>query len=108
MLYSRHKTRRQNTLDRCARMREAKERLRQKLYGPDATPNVCGTVTFEGPAFGGRHAVRLLAAGDATHVLLEVDGRLTCSKTVRGARSLILRRISRLITPTPETHHAQT
>lgn len=101
MLYSRHKTRRQNTLDRCARMREAKERRRQELCATTASPNVCGTVTFEGPAFGGHHTVRLIAAGDATHVLLEVDGRLTCSKTIRGARSLILRRISRLITPTP-------
>lgn len=79
-------------MEKCRKMREAKERKRL-AEAVALEPYVCGVVTFEGPAFGGTHCVRFVSAGDARHVRIEVDGIMTCVKTVRGARALVSRRI---------------
>ena len=77
-------------------MREAKDRKRLAL-AVSVNSCVVGVVTFNGPIFGGTHAVRFIARSDRPVVDVEVDGRLTCVKTPRGARALVLRRIGRQI-----------
>lgn len=78
--------------EKCARMRAGKARNREAL---GAVATVCaGWAVFGGPLFG-RHRVELRCREDAPHALaLFVDKKLTCSKTPRGVRSLIARRIS--------------
>jgi hypothetical protein len=77
----------------CRLMREAKARKRlTSACAPELTE--CGRAVFSGPLFGGGHVVRLLARQDTSAVLVEVDGRLTCAKTARGARALLARRLS--------------
>lgn len=73
-------------------MRDAKERKRMEL-AVSAYECVIGVVTFEGGAFGGTHVVRLIGRSDSPVVDVEVDGRVTCAKTPRGARALLMRRI---------------
>ncbi len=91
--YTRRNNRRQKVLDRCRRMREAKERKRMSAEGPAETTEA-GRVTFSG--LFGEHTVRLLArSDDPLHVDIEVDGRTTCSRTVRGAKALLMRRIAK-------------
>jgi hypothetical protein len=93
MFFEKRKTRRENVLEKCRKMREAKERKRLALA---VSVNACviGVVTFEGAAFGGTHVVRFVGRGDRPVVDVEVDGIVTCAKTPRGARSLVLRRMS--------------
>lgn len=93
MLFSKRKTRREKMLVKCAHMRAAKERLRLAL-AVAAQETVVGVVTFEGAAFGGTHVVRFVSRSDRPTVDVEVDGRVTCVKTPRGARALVLRRIA--------------
>ena len=83
-----------NKAERCRKMREAKEKRRLAL-AVSAAACVIGVVTFEGAAFGGTHTVRFLGRGDRPVVDVEVDGRVTCVKTVRGAKALLMRRICR-------------
>ena len=81
-------------MEKCSKMRQAKERIRLARVMA-AESHVIGVVTFEGAAFGGTHVVRLVGRSDRPAVDVEVDGRFTCAKTFRGARSLVLRRLSR-------------
>ena len=92
MFFANRKSRREKMLDKCRKMREAKERKRLAL-AVSAVPCVVGAVTFEGPAFGGTHVVRFVGRSDRPVVDVEVDGRVTCVKTPRGARALLMRRI---------------
>lgn len=94
MFFKKRKTRREKVLEKCRKMREAKERNRLAM-AVDANPRVIGTVTFEGQMFGGTHTVRFVGRADRPVVDVEVDGRLTCVKTPRGARALVMRRIAR-------------
>lgn len=92
MFFANRKSRREKMLDKCRKMREAKERTRLALA---VSVNACviGVVTFEGAAFGGTHVVRFVGRSDRPVVDVEVDGRVTCVKTPRGARALLMRRI---------------
>lgn len=92
--FTKRKSRRQKVLEKCAKMRDAKERKRMEL-ADDVTVNVIGVVTFEGGMFGGTHRVRFIGRNDRPVVDVEVDGRVTCAKTPRGARALLMRRIGR-------------
>jgi len=57
--------------------------------------SVCGTVTFDGPMFGGRHIVRIAAVSDGRPVMdFVVDGVMSGAKTVRGVRAAIARMIA--------------
>lgn len=94
MFFTKHKSRRQKVLEKCAKMRAAKERKRM-AGATEAEERVIGVVTFEGPAFGGKHTVRLVGRSDRPVVDVEVDGRVTCARTPRGARALLLRRMAR-------------
>lgn len=79
--------------EKCRLMRAAKERKRMAAsHAPEA--RVTGTATFDGPDFGGRHIVRIIALSDRPLRDVEVDGRVTCAKTPRGVRALLMRRIS--------------
>ncbi len=93
MFFAKRKTRREKVLEKCRKMREAKERMRLALAVP-VNACVIGVVTFDGEAFGGTHIVRFVGRGDRPVVDVEVDGVVTCAKTPRGARSLVLRRMS--------------
>jgi len=93
MFFEKRKTRREKVLEKCRKMREAKERMRLALAVP-VNACVIGVVTFDGEAFGGTHIVRFVGRGDRPVVDVEVDGVVTCAKTPRGARSLVLRRMS--------------
>jgi len=97
MFFAKRKSRRVKVLEKCRKMREAKERKRLAL-AVAAVPCVVGVVTFAGPAFGGTHVVRFVGRSDRPVVDVEVDGRVTCVKTPRGARALVLRRLSRAVT----------
>lgn len=79
--------------EKCARMRAAKE---AKRMAAGSAPEVkeLGRVDFDGVIFGGKHVVRLLALSDRPLIDVEVDGRVTCCKTPRGARALLMRRIA--------------
>jgi len=81
------------SLEKCARMRAAKE---AKRMAAGSAPDVreLGRVEFDGVLFGGKHTVRLLALSDRPTVDIEVDGRVTCCKTPRGARALLMRRLA--------------
>ena len=94
MFFTGHKSRRQKTLEKCRKMREEKERIRL-ARAVAVSPCVIGVVTFEGAMFGGTHSVRFVGRGEGMAVDVEVDGRVTCVKTPRGARALILRRLVR-------------
>lgn len=100
MFFTKRKSRREKTLEKCRKMREAKERKRLAL-AVASVPCVIGVVTFDGAAFGGTHVVRFVGRSDRPAVDVEVDGRVTCVKTWRGARALVLRRLSRPVFPTP-------
>jgi hypothetical protein len=79
-------------LEKCMKMRAAKERRRQaRAETPDFAE--IGRAVFDGPLFGGLHTVRVIGRSDATVCDIEVDGRVTCCKTQRGARALLMRRI---------------
>jgi ribosomal protein S8E len=79
--------------ERCARMREAKARRRMALgSAPDVRE--LGRAVFSGVLFGGEHTVRLLGIAGRTALDVEVDGRVTCCKTQRGARALLMRRLA--------------
>ena len=75
-------------------MREAKARKRLQ-YGCAPGMVEVGRVEFDGPLFGGKHSVVLMARTDADAVDLMVDGTLTCTRTARGVRALLMRRIAR-------------
>jgi hypothetical protein len=81
-----------NRYERCQKMREAKERRRLAL-AVAVQPNVIAVVTFDGELFNGTHVVRFIGRADRPVVDVEVDGRVTCVKTPRGARALLLRRM---------------
>lgn len=102
MLFTAHKSRRQKTLEKCRKMREAKERIRL-ARAVQAEPCVIGIVTFAGAAFGGTHVVRFVGRSDRPTVAVEVDGRVTCVKTPRGARALLMRRISQTVQRNEDT-----
>lgn len=89
-----HNNRRERVLQKCRKMREAKERIRL-ARASTATASVIGTVSFDGPAFGGHHDVRLIGYPDRPTVDIEVDGRVTAARTPRGAIALLLQRIGR-------------
>jgi len=96
MFFTKRNGRRGKVLEKCAKMRAAKERRRmERAAGTEAA--VVGTVTFSGPVFHGEHSVRLLAWHDRPVVDLEVDGRVTCARTPRGARRAVLERIARCV-----------
>lgn len=78
--------------ERCSKMRDAK--ARRRIEG-GLCPEVreLGRAVFSGVLFGGEHTVRLLAISGRTALDVEVDGRLTCCKTQRGARALLMRRL---------------
>jgi hypothetical protein len=94
MFFTDRKSRREKTLEKCRKMREAKERKRLAM-AVAVERNVIAAVTFEGPMFGGTHVVRFVGHEDRPVVDVEVDGRVTCVKTPRGARALVMRRIAR-------------
>jgi hypothetical protein len=74
-------------------MRAAKERKRI-LRAESAVFAEIGRAVFSGPLFG-EHTVRIMSRSDAPFVCeIEVDGRVTCAKTQRGARALLMRRIA--------------
>ena len=82
------------TADDYKRMREAKARKREALGAVLTVER--GRAVFSGDVFGGEHTVRLTSREDAPHLLyIKVDEKLTCVKTERGARALLMRRISR-------------
>ena len=56
---------------------------------------IVGTVTFDGPMFGGNHVMRCLFCDDYSdrHVMLEIDGAPFAPKTVAGVYRLIARRL---------------
>lgn len=83
-------------MEKCRKMREAKERLRL-ANGVATESHVIGVVTFDGAAFGGCHVVRFVGRSDRPVVDVEVDGRVTCVKTPRGARALVLRRVEKCV-----------
>lgn len=95
-LFINRKTRREKTLDKCRKMRAAKERIRLARV-VDVESHVVGVVTFEGAMFGGCHVVRFVGRSDRPVVDVEVDGRVTCVKTPRGARALVLRRFGKCV-----------
>jgi len=74
-------------------MRAAKERRRMEI-GHSVDITEVGRVEFSGMVFGS-HVVRVLARSDVKIVYLEVDARITCAKTGRGARAVLMRRIAR-------------
>ena len=74
-------------------MREAKERKRLSCSDGNVVSEI-GKVVFSGPLFGS-HVVRLMARSDVDAVYLEVDGRVTCAKTQRGVRAVLMRRVAR-------------
>ena len=77
-------------------MRRAKERKRVEL-GPVGCFEI-GLAVFDGPAFNGRHVVRLLCREDAPrHVAMEVDGVFHRFATQRGARAVLMRRTARAV-----------
>lgn len=92
-VYSARKSRRDKTLEKCRKMREAKERKRL-AHSECAVFAEIGRAVFSGPAFGD-HTVRIISRTDAPFVCeFEVDGKATCVKTQRGARALLMRRIA--------------
>jgi hypothetical protein len=79
---------------RCAAMRAARERKRLERV----QAAICvGTVTFDGPMFGGRHEVRCLFSDgySETKLMLEVDDRAYAPRTWRGVVKLIAKRLVR-------------
>lgn len=85
--------------EKCRKMREAKAAKRM-ASATDTEIRECGRALFDGPLFGGPHTVRILSRADTPRaVYVEVDGRLTCSKTPRGARALLMRRVSAPLGP---------
>lgn len=92
-----------NTSQKCLKMRQAKAARRLASV---STPEVseAGRAVFSGILFG-YHTVRILARSDTPHaVYVEVDGRVTCSKTPRGARALLMRRLSKPLNHEPANH----
>ena len=74
-------------------MRAAKANKREALGAVLTVER--GQVVFSGDVFGGEHSVRLTSREDAPQrIFLEVDEKLTCVKTARGARALLMRRIA--------------
>lgn len=97
-LYNARKMRRQRTLERCAKMRAAKERKRL-AHAEVAVFSEIGRAVFSGPLFGD-HEVVIVGRSDAENMAeIMVDGRITCVKTQRGARALLMRRTARGILP---------
>lgn len=94
MFFTKRKSRREKVLEKCRKMREAKE-LKRLALAVAAVPCVVGVVTFAGPAFGGTHVVRFVGRSDRPVVDVEVDGRVTYVKTSRGARALVVKRMLR-------------
>ena len=91
MSFSYRKLRREKVLKRCAQMRAAKENKRVALAQKLET-EVVGTVTFDGPFFGGRHTVRVAAVNDGRpRVDWIVDGMLAASISARRAPALLAR-----------------
>ena len=76
-------------------MREAKARKRMERPHELGVVEI-GRVTFDGDAFGGKHEVRLLLPMGRPCVDLVVDGKVTAAKTLRGVRSVLMRRISKV------------
>ena len=77
-------------------MREAKNRKREAL-GAVATIE-CGRVEFSGALFRGRHVARLTCREDnGDLVFMEVDGKMTCAKTLRGVKALLMRRVAKAV-----------
>jgi len=92
--YNNRKSRRQKTLEKCRKMREAKEQKRL-AHSASAVFAEIGRVVFSGPAFG-NHTVRIVSRTDAPFACeIEVDGKTTCVKTQRGAKALLMRRIAK-------------
>ena len=78
---------------RMATMRAAKERKRVS----EACKAECvGVVTFDGSIFGGRHEMRCLYSCDYsdTHLMIEIDGRASKARTVRGIYKLLADRLA--------------
>lgn len=72
----------------------ARRTLREVRAG-EAVTRVVGTVTFDGPYFGGPHRVAVSEVSDGRPVFdLSVDGSLTGIRSERGVRSLIARMIA--------------
>ena len=94
MFFTGRKALREKTLEKCRKMRAEKERVRL-ARAVAVSVNVVGVVTFEGPAFGGAHTVRFIGRSGRPVVDVEVDGRVTCVKTPRGARAILLMIIAR-------------
>lgn len=62
----------------------------------------CGTIVFDGPAFGGRHIITLYAPDeDTATVLIDIDGIPHTPRTLRGLKRIIGERIWKDIAPTP-------
>jgi hypothetical protein len=68
---------------------------RRKMLEQAAAAVCIGTVTFEGPAFGGRHTIRCLMADgySETRMMLEIDGRQRKARTVRGMVRMVCARV---------------
>lgn len=91
--YGAYKRRSERLLRKTSVARSAKAAKREAL-GAVATVTA-GWVVFGGLLFG-RHKVRIKCREDAPHRLyLEVDGTMTCIKSQRGTRALLMRRIAR-------------
>jgi hypothetical protein len=76
-------------------MREAKNRKREALGGIATIE--CGRVVFSGALFHGTHVVRLTCREDNINLIfLEVDGEITCAKTQRGIKAVLMRRVSKV------------
>lgn len=85
-----------NKWERCKRMRDAKARKRMERPFELGVAEI-GRVTFDGDAFGGKHVVRLLLPLGRPCVDVEVDGKVTGAKTLRGVRALLMRRVGRAV-----------
>jgi len=54
-----------------------------------------GVITFEGAMFGGTHEMRCLysCSYSDTHLMIEIDGRASSARTVRGIYKLLAYRL---------------
>lgn len=94
--YSYMRMKRKEREERQARYSRAGVLVRERKKREQTHAAECvGTVTFDGPMFGGVHVMRCLFSEDYSdrYLMIDVDGAAFRPLTVEGVRKLIAKRI---------------
>ena len=91
---SRYRLRRHSELQRVRSLAGVAARERLRAASVQAAECV-GTITFEGPLFGGRHEMRCLFSETYSdrYLMIEIDGAASKARTMRGVLRLLSKRL---------------